>query len=166
MAYRKFISSAVLSRILYFIFSILEVASPQAYGLSCRSLLLFELTQDYRFVLPLLGAVGLSSWITSGQMRRKVNGKTKKLKKGNTSSIQQPEVLSPTANGISSSGASAERTSNASDLCEIESSLCIDGSDTDTDTDTEHSASLPVDARLLKGAQSWFCLNNYKSKYN
>ncbi|KAM1345968.1 hypothetical protein PS2_035049 [Malus domestica] len=132
MAYRKFISSAVLSRILYFIFSILEVASPQAYGL----------------------------------MRRKVNGKTKKLKKGNTSSIQQPEVLSPTANGISSSGASAERTSNASDLCEIESSLCIDGSDTDTDTDTEHSASLPVDARLLKGAQSWFCLNNYKSKYN
>ncbi|KAM1483369.1 hypothetical protein ACFXTN_032182 [Malus domestica] len=117
---------------------------------------------DYRIVLLLLGAVGLSSWITSGQTRRKVNGKTKKLKQGNTSSIQQPEVLSPTANGISSSGASAERTSNASDLCEIESSLCIDGSD----TDTEHSASLPVDARLLKRAQSWFCLNNYKSKYN
>ncbi|TQE13826.1 hypothetical protein C1H46_000457 [Malus baccata] len=154
MAYGKFISSAVLSPILYFIFSILEVASSQA------SLL----TQDYRIVLPLLGTVGLSSWITSGQTRRKVIGKTKKLKQGNTSSIQQPEVLSPTANGISSSGASAERTSNASDLCEIESSLCIDGSD--TDTDTEHSASLPVDARLLKRAQSWFCLNNYKSKYN
>ncbi|KAM1987397.1 hypothetical protein ACFX15_034664 [Malus domestica] len=33
MAYGKFISSAVLSSILYFIFSILEVASPQAYGL-------------------------------------------------------------------------------------------------------------------------------------
>ncbi|KAM1031541.1 hypothetical protein ACFX2C_035315 [Malus domestica] len=33
MAYGKFISSAVLSPILYFIFSILEVASPQAYGL-------------------------------------------------------------------------------------------------------------------------------------
>ncbi|KAM1345981.1 hypothetical protein FF1_035295 [Malus domestica] len=33
MAYGKFISSAVLSPILYFIFSILEVASPRAYGL-------------------------------------------------------------------------------------------------------------------------------------
>ncbi|KAM1987395.1 hypothetical protein ACFX15_034662 [Malus domestica] len=33
MAYGKFISSAVLSPILYFIFSILEVASLQAYGL-------------------------------------------------------------------------------------------------------------------------------------
>ncbi|KAM1483400.1 hypothetical protein ACFXTN_032184 [Malus domestica] len=65
--------------------------------------------------------------------RRKVIGKTKKLKQGNTSSIQQPEVPSPTANGISSSSASAERTSNASDLCEIESSLCIDGSDTSTE---------------------------------
>ncbi|CAN6684978.1 unnamed protein product [Malus baccata var. baccata] len=173
MAYGKFISSAVLSPILYFIFSILEVASPQAYGLVSqnmdgvdnrrdsifRSLLLFELTQDYRIVL---GAVGLSSWIASGQTRRKVIGKTKKLKQGNICSIQQPEVLSPTANGISSSGASAERTSNASDLCEIEISLCRDGSD----TDTEHSASLPVDARLLKRAQSLFCLNNYKSKYN
>lgn len=28
-------------------------------------LLLFELTQDYRIVLPLLGAVGLLSWISS-----------------------------------------------------------------------------------------------------
>ncbi|CAN6544939.1 unnamed protein product [Malus baccata var. baccata] len=33
MAYGKFISSAVLSPILYFMFSILEVASPQPYGL-------------------------------------------------------------------------------------------------------------------------------------
>ncbi|CAN6544925.1 unnamed protein product [Malus baccata var. baccata] len=117
--------------------SALEVASRQAYGLFgmgatlagvCQVpltavLLFFELTQDYRIVLPLLGAVGLSSWITSGQTRRK----------GNTSSIQLPEVLSTTANGISSSGTSAERTSNARDLCEIESSLCIDGSDTDTE---------------------------------
>ena len=30
-------------------------------------LLLFELTQDYRIVLPLLGAVGVSSWIASPQ---------------------------------------------------------------------------------------------------
>lgn len=33
-------------------------------------LLLFELTQDYRIVLPLLGAVGLSSWITSWSSKR------------------------------------------------------------------------------------------------
>ncbi|CAN6684985.1 unnamed protein product [Malus baccata var. baccata] len=137
MAYGKFISSAVAQSNPILHLSVLEVASPQAYGLFgmgatlagvCQVpltavLLFFELTQDYRIVLPLLGAVGLSSWITSGQTRRK----------GNTSSIQLPEVLSTTANGISSSGTSAERTSNARDLCEIESSLCIDGSDTDTE---------------------------------
>lgn len=58
---------------------ILEVASPQAYALVgmaatlagvCQVpltavLLLFELTQDYRILLPLLGAVGFSAWITS-----------------------------------------------------------------------------------------------------
>ncbi|RXH97870.1 hypothetical protein DVH24_010195, partial [Malus domestica] len=168
MTYGKFISSAVVSPILYFIFSILEVASPQAYSLVSqnldgvdnrrdsifRSLLLFELTQDYRIVLLLLGAVGLSSWITSGQTRRKVIGKTKKLKQGNTSSIQQPEVLSPLQMGYPQV------------VVQLKGYLMQVTYGSDTETDTEHSASLPVDARLLKRAQSWFCLNNYKSKYN
>ncbi|CAN6684997.1 unnamed protein product [Malus baccata var. baccata] len=86
---------------------------------------------------PILPSFRLGSSIIAsirpGNTRRKVIGKTKKLKQGNISSIQQPEVPSPTTNGISSSSASAERTSNASELCEIESSLCIDGSDTSTE---------------------------------
>ncbi|KAG0564110.1 hypothetical protein KC19_8G083600 [Ceratodon purpureus] len=57
----------------------LKVAAPQAYALVgmaamlagvCQVpltsvLLLFELTRDYRIILPLMGAVGLSSWIAS-----------------------------------------------------------------------------------------------------
>ncbi|RXH87834.1 hypothetical protein DVH24_034734 [Malus domestica] len=144
MAYGKFISSAVAQSSPILHLSVLEVASPQAYGLVgmaatlagvCQVpltsvLLLFELTQDYRIVLPLLGAVGLSSWITSGQTRRKDNLKTKKLKQGKSSGNQQPEVPSPSASGLSSSNAF---TSNASNLCELESSLCIDGSDINTE---------------------------------
>lgn len=34
-------------------------------------LLLFELTRDYHIVLPLLGAVGLSSWISSSQNKKR-----------------------------------------------------------------------------------------------
>ncbi|KAF8013279.1 hypothetical protein BT93_I1201 [Corymbia citriodora subsp. variegata] len=90
-AYGKLISSALsqLNPIVHL--SILEVASPQAYGLVgmaatlagvCQVpltsvLLLFELTQDYRIVLPLLGAVGLSSWITSGQSKRRDSKESK-----------------------------------------------------------------------------------------
>ncbi|CAB4321387.1 unnamed protein product [Prunus armeniaca] len=148
MAYGKLISSAFAQSNPILHLSILEVASPQAYGLVgmaatlagvCQVpltsvLLLFELTQDYRIVLPLLGAVGLSSWITSGQTRRKKDSwKSKKLDRGKTSSFQQPEVPSPSASGLSSSNAFTERTSNASDLCEIESSLCIDDSNIDTE---------------------------------
>ncbi|KAJ9552982.1 hypothetical protein OSB04_017027 [Centaurea solstitialis] len=45
-------------------------------------LLLFELTQDYRIVLPLLGAVGLSSWITSRSVKRTDGAKYKLLEVG------------------------------------------------------------------------------------
>lgn len=95
-------------------------------------LLLFELTQDYRIVLPLLGAVGLSSWVTSGQTRRKDISKSKKITQRKGSGIQQPEVLSPSTSGLSSSNA-AERESNMSDLCEMESSLCIEDFDIDAE---------------------------------
>lgn len=96
-------------------------------------LLLFELTQDYRIVLPLLGAVGLSSWVTSGQTRRKDVSKSKKLSKGETSSIQQPKESFSRVSGLSSRKAFTESTSNMSDLCEMESSLCIDDFDIDTE---------------------------------
>lgn len=92
-------------------------------------LLLFELTQDYRIVLPLLGAVGLSSWVTSGQMRRREAKSKKKLKQGKT----QPDMLPSGASGLPLNYAPTEKKSNISDLCEIESSLCIDESDAEAE---------------------------------
>ncbi|TYJ03202.1 hypothetical protein E1A91_A12G012600v1 [Gossypium mustelinum] len=141
MAYGKFISFAIAQSDPAIHLSILEVASPQAYGLRllqvgmaamlagvCQVpltavLLLFELTQDYRIVLPLLGAVGLSSWITSGQMKRKDVKGTRALENGNRYTIQQPEASDNTT-----SLSSTESPPYFNNLCEVESSLCIDDS--------------------------------------
>ncbi|XP_010437473.1 PREDICTED: chloride channel protein CLC-e [Camelina sativa] len=128
MAYGKFIGLA-LAQNPEFNLSILEVASPQAYGLVgmaatlagvCQVpltavLLLFELTQDYRIVLPLLGAVGMSSWITSGQSKRQETRETKETRKRNS----QEAVQSLT---------SSDEGSSTNNLCEVESSLCVDDS--------------------------------------
>uniref|UniRef100_A0A2N9J4A5 Chloride channel protein n=1 Tax=Fagus sylvatica TaxID=28930 RepID=A0A2N9J4A5_FAGSY len=127
MAYGKFISFAVSQSNSMIHLSILEVASPQAYGLVgmaatlagvCQVpltavLLLFELTQDYRIVLPLLGAVGLSSWVTSGHTRRRDVKEIKKLKDDSSHTTQQLTA----------------KASYMSNLCEVESSLCVNGSD-------------------------------------
>ncbi|XP_037494860.1 chloride channel protein CLC-e isoform X2 [Jatropha curcas] len=132
MAYGKLIGLAVAHSSPVLQLSILEVASPQAYGLVgmaatlagvCQVpltavLLLFELTQDYRIVIPLLGAVGLSSWITSGQTRRKEIKEIRKVSKGNGLPAQQTEP--------SSDYVLAETAPYASNLCEVESSLCVD----------------------------------------
>lgn len=104
-------------------------------------LLLFELTQDYRIVLPLLGAVGLSSWITSGQSRRKDIKKTRKHNsklfigssiENNLMTTQQlSQAYSPTTRKLSTNPEIFERASGANDLCEIESSLCLEESGVD-----------------------------------
>ncbi|XP_071722186.1 chloride channel protein CLC-e [Rutidosis leptorrhynchoides] len=133
MAYGKFISIAVTQASPTFHLSILEVASPQAYGLVgmaatlagvCQVpltavLLLFELTQDYRIVLPLLGAVGFSSWITSGQTRRRNDRGPRELQ------VQKAQRTRPEPNEQFSS---SEREIFENDLCELESSLCVDDS--------------------------------------
>ena len=68
-----------------------EVAAPQAYALVgmaamlagvCQVpmtsvLLLFELTQDYRIMLPLSGAVGLSAWVASTAMKKEEKPKAR-----------------------------------------------------------------------------------------
>ncbi|KAJ4749422.1 Chloride channel protein [Rhynchospora pubera] len=116
---------------------LLEVASPQAYGLVgmaatlagvCQVpltsvLLLFELTQDYRIVLPLLGAVGISSWISSSWQKRSTNYTTKanyaplpgdgSAKQSNTSSNNTAQVR------VRKSHKDEE------ELCTLESSLCL-----------------------------------------
>ncbi|CAN8327777.1 unnamed protein product [Cochlearia groenlandica] len=128
MAYGKFIGLALAQNPEIHL-SILEVASPQAYGLVgmaatltgvCQVpltsvLLLFELTQDYRIVLPLLGAVGMSSWITSGQSKRQETRETKE-----TRNKKSQETLQPLR--------SSDNGSSMNNLCEVESSLCIDDS--------------------------------------
>ncbi|KAK1576098.1 hypothetical protein Q3G72_010932 [Acer saccharum] len=141
MSYGKFINFVVAQSNPTLHLSVLEVASPQAYGLVgmaatlagvCQVpltavLLLFELTQDYRIVLPLLGAVGVSSWITSGQIRRDVK-ETKIAQEENTYPNQQSQMYSSRTNGLPSGELLTIEEPLASNLCEIESSLCIDDS--------------------------------------
>lgn len=90
-------------------------------------LLLFELTQDYRIVLPLLGAVGLSSWITSFQVVKKESGDKTVPSKANFNDVQTPKYSS-SASRLPSGSSNALYTS---DLCELESSLCVDGYSTE-----------------------------------
>ncbi|XP_068648432.1 chloride channel protein CLC-e [Aristolochia californica] len=147
MAYGQFASYAISHYDPMFHLSFLEVASPQAYGLVgmaatlagvCQVpltsvLLLFELTQDYRIVLPLLGAVGLSSWITSTQTRKREMGDksleaaTKKIMKGG----EKNPFLYP--NLASSSSQVSVKESHTVDLCEVENSLCMDNSGAETE---------------------------------
>lgn len=89
-------------------------------------LLLFELTQDYRIVLPLLAAVGVSSWISSIQTKRGDDRETKKLKLENSSSASLPEISSCSSIESSTGNTFSEGVSYLSNLCQVESSLCVD----------------------------------------
>lgn len=140
MAYGKVLSFVVSQYAPFFPFPFLEVAAPQAYGLVgmaatlagvCQVpltavLLLFELTQDYRIVLPLLGAVGLSSLMTSGQTRRKGVMSTNIRKVGNANSIKHQKTIA---------SSEAEKNLNNGVLCDLESSLCLSEDDDDTTID-------------------------------
>ncbi|XP_059654091.1 chloride channel protein CLC-e isoform X1 [Cornus florida] len=162
MAYGKFVSFAISQSNPMFHLSILEVASPQAYGLVgmaatlagvCQVpltavLLLFELTQDYRIVLPLLGAVGVTSWITSGKTRRMDVWDNKKLKEGNTAN-QQPEMSSCTQSVLSYTDSLVEKTSYMSNLCEFESSLCVGDSNHDMELEERILVSQAMKTRYV-----------------
>lgn len=83
-------------------------------------LLLFELTQDYRIVLPLLGAVGVSSWIASPQRFSRSNrSKPDSLEVKSSNFKQEKSVPSQTQ------GASVDTDKPITDLCKLESSLCV-----------------------------------------
>ncbi|XP_052192639.1 chloride channel protein CLC-e isoform X2 [Diospyros lotus] len=146
MAYGKFVSSTISQFDPVFHLSFLEVASPQAYGLVgmaatlagvCQVpltavLLLFELTQDYRIVLPLLGAVGLSSWITSGHISRG-DRDTKKYEEATARATVEPEISSSNLRILSSIYTLAVEVSDANNLCKIDNSLCLDDSNKDNE---------------------------------
>ncbi|GJN17935.1 hypothetical protein PR202_gb05043 [Eleusine coracana subsp. coracana] len=135
MAYGKFVRFTFTGPEPLLHIPFLDVASPQAYGLVgmaatlagvCKVpltsvLLLFELTQDYRIVLPLLGAVGLSSWITSPQRFSKSNRSNLNSQEQKSSFAQQVDKV-PFENKQVSSVDSAD---SSQELCEIESSLCV-----------------------------------------
>uniref|UniRef100_A0A0D3ET07 Chloride channel protein n=1 Tax=Oryza barthii TaxID=65489 RepID=A0A0D3ET07_9ORYZ len=112
----------------------LDVASPQAYGLVgmaatlagvCKVpltsvLLLFELTQDYRIVLPLLGAVGVSSWIASPQRFSRSN-----RSKPDSSEVKSSNFKQEKSVPSQTQGASVDTDKPITDLCKLESSLCV-----------------------------------------
>src|SRR5688572_21145572 len=84
-------------------------------------LLLFELTHDYRIVLPLLGAVGVSSWIASPQrFSKSIRSKLDSLEE--KSSIAQQTDSMPTENKQVNSMDIAD---SSQELCKVESSLCV-----------------------------------------
>ncbi|KAK7371773.1 hypothetical protein VNO80_05138 [Phaseolus coccineus] len=143
MAYGKLINFAFAESNPMINLSVLEVASPQAYGLVgmaatlagvCQVpltavLLLFELTQDYRIVLPLLGAVGLSSWISSVQTKRDDRG-AKKVELENSNSTSLFEISSPSS--IESSAGNTFAAPYMTNLCQVESSLCVEDDTVET----------------------------------
>lgn len=90
-------------------------------------LLLFELTQDYRIVLPLLGAVGLSSWISSVQTKRDDKG-AKKIKSENSNFTSLSKISSQSSAG----NTFAEDAPYLSNLCQVESSLCVEDDNVET----------------------------------
>ncbi|KAK9146886.1 hypothetical protein Sjap_006789 [Stephania japonica] len=145
MAYGKFAVSAISQFDPIYHLSYLEVASPRAYGLVgmaatlagvCQVpltavLLLFELTRDYRIVLPLLGAVGMSSLIASAQTRKRDASDETPSSRSKSSDDELSKASSSTSNVPSYGSPLAAFTSNPTDLCELESSLCVDASSMD-----------------------------------
>jgi Voltage gated chloride channel/CBS domain len=88
-------------------------------------LLLFELTHDYRIVLPLLGAVGVSSWISYSRQKISTNYITNAKFTPTTGggSGNQSNIA-----GYVNKAQIKERKSddvNSSELCMLESSLCL-----------------------------------------
>jgi len=69
-------------------------------------LLLFELTRDYRIILPLMGAVGLSSWIASSFTKKSKRSKSESafISKPELGVVLESSVLYPNARKEESNG--------------------------------------------------------------
>lgn len=89
-------------------------------------LLLFELTQDYRIVLPLLGAVGLSSWISSVETKKGNDRGTVEHKFINSDSNIHPENSPSSSIESSTNHSIAESVPETNNLCQVESLLCVE----------------------------------------
>ncbi|KAL2650577.1 hypothetical protein R1flu_018705 [Riccia fluitans] len=120
----------------------LDVAAPQAYALVgmaamlagvCQVpltavLLLFELTRDYRIILPLMAAVGLSSWVASTFQRKK----PREVQVSLPSSSDRTVALTDGGQSAQSDILEGENkeseqkyVAQAQELCDLEDSLCL-----------------------------------------
>ncbi|MCO5581203.1 hypothetical protein L7F22_035081 [Adiantum nelumboides] len=128
----------------------LKVAVPQAYALVgmaatlagvCQVpltsvLLLFELTRDYRIIIPLMAAVGVSSWVATISVRRPQQSKKLYVQQ----KPRQVEAVSKT-NSLKSSpfetlqfekkGMRVADSGSFDELCSIDDSLCMASRDFD-----------------------------------
>uniref|UniRef100_A0A803LE26 Chloride channel protein n=1 Tax=Chenopodium quinoa TaxID=63459 RepID=A0A803LE26_CHEQI len=95
-------------------------------------LLLFELTQDYRIILPLLAAVGTSSWITSSRIKR-TDLRDAKIVNKSSLKIKESNASNDNASLRSSGKSYPVKEFNTDNICEIESSSCFDDSDAETE---------------------------------
>ncbi|BBM99348.1 chloride channel protein, CIC family [Marchantia polymorpha subsp. ruderalis] len=132
----------------------LNVAAPQAYALVgmaamlagvCQVpltavLLLFELTRDYRIILPLMAAVGLSSWVASTFQRKRPRNPIEvslpafsnnvplivKNADPNAQPVELVLTLEPTESSQSlTTPLLRGYVSGAQELCDLEDSLCL-----------------------------------------
>lgn len=94
-------------------------------------LLLFELTRDYRIVLPLLGAVGVSSWITSGYTIRKNIPSATKIKEKHKLGKKQSKISSCKPYVLSLAPLPAAEGSSTLNLHKRDYSRCVDDTDKD-----------------------------------
>jgi len=114
-------------------------------------LLLFELTRDYRIILPLMGTVGVSSWIASSFNRKKKRSLVKQdvamissatvNESAGDDNMPADDSLAPLTSqekqgGVSSSAGNGSLQSNVdrlrnsllmeeNDICKIDASLCL-----------------------------------------
>ncbi|MCO5554939.1 hypothetical protein L7F22_008478 [Adiantum nelumboides] len=128
----------------------LKVAVPQAYALVgmaatlagvCQVpltsvLLLFELTRDYRIIIPLMAAVGVSSWVASISVRRpqqsnKLFVQEKPRQVEAVSSIKSSNSTPLETLQFDKKGTRVADSGSFDERCSIDDSLCMTSGDFD-----------------------------------
>jgi CBS domain-containing protein len=104
-------------------------------------LLLFELTRDYRIILPLMAAVGVSSWVASTLARNKKQQKNmykedelRQVGKISRVETPKPNDSSPIDRKYSDGIVDARESMQMNEgLCAIDNSLCVANNHPDED---------------------------------
>lgn len=110
-------------------------------------LLLFELTRDYRIIIPLMAAVGVSSWVASASSKKPqqsrnlyVKNKPTKLEAsslsvGNVQKVPETSIKTnssqPESSQVEEGMKLPENSSCVDELCAFDKSLCMANRDLD-----------------------------------